>query len=112
MSIAHGANLALRFILELCILASLAYWGFHTGNDTLQKLLLGIGTPLLAAIVWGTFLSPKASVRLGDPWKLALEVVVFGLAIAALYAAGQHGLSWAFAVLAIVNRALLTVWHQ
>ena len=112
MSIFRGANLALRFFLELCILASLAYWGFDTSNSALLRVLFGIGAPLLAAIVWGTFLSPKATVRLGEPWKLAAEVLVFGVAIAALYAAGQHWLALVFALIALVNRALLSFFHQ
>jgi hypothetical protein len=94
------------------MLAAIAYWGFRTGNGVLLKVLLGIGGPLLAAIVWGTFLSPKAAVKLGEPWKLGLEVVVFGVAIVALYATGKHGLAWSFAVIALLNRTLLFAWHQ
>jgi hypothetical protein len=112
LAILRGANLALRFLLELCILAALAYWGFRAVSGPLTKILLGVGGPVLAAIVWGTFLSPKASATLSAPWKLVLEIVVFGVAIVALYAAGQQGLAVVFALLALLSRSLLSVWHQ
>ncbi len=66
MELIKGAHLALRFLLELCALSALGYWGFKTGSGAVAKISLGIGTPLMAAIVWGTFLSPQAPVRL--PW--------------------------------------------
>jgi hypothetical protein len=78
------ANLALRFLLELCALAALAYWGFKTGESVVAKIGLGIGAPLLAAIVWGTFLAPRASIPTPGFLRLVLELVVFGSAAAAL----------------------------
>ena len=112
MMLLRGGNLALRFLLELGILAALAYWGFHTIRGTIPKILVGVGGPVLAAVVWGTFLSPKASVQLAAPWKLILEIVVFAVAIVALYAADQHGLALLFALLAVLSRTLLIVWRQ
>ena len=44
-------NLTLRFILEICALVSLSYWGFQSGQGILMKLGLGIGAPLLIAII-------------------------------------------------------------
>ncbi len=49
---AASANLALRFVLELAALAALAYWGFHTGHSLLGDVALGVGAPLLAAVIW------------------------------------------------------------
>ena len=51
MAILKGAKLALAFLLELCALAALGYWGFHTGRGTLAKgkpltfLTQGAGKP-------------------------------------------------------------------
>jgi hypothetical protein len=44
--------------------------------------------------------------------KLVLEIVVFALAIAALYASGQHVLAIIFAVVAIISRGLLIALPQ
>ena len=112
MAILKGANLALAFLLELCALAALGYWGFHTGRGTLAKLGLGLGAPLLAAVVWGLFVAPQATVAVPRPVHLALEVAVFGLAAVALYAAGQPPLALAFALVVVLNRVLIAVWGQ
>ena len=63
MEAIKGLNLGVRFLLELCILVILGYWGFKTGGQTITKILLGIGSPILFAVVWGAFLAPKSSMR-------------------------------------------------
>ena len=72
MALILGINLAVRFLLELAILAAMGFWGFKSGGGLMPRTLLGLGTPLLAAVVWGTFLSPKASVPLPAPAALVL----------------------------------------
>lgn len=106
------ANLALRFILELCALASLGYWGFRTGNGLLIKIVLGIGVPLLAAIVWGLVVSPKATYDIGELARLAVEIAVFGSAAVALYYSGPTKLSLIFVAAAFISRILLFAFKQ
>ena len=77
-----GANLALRFLLELCALVALGYWGFKTGSGALAKIALGIGTPFVAAIVWGVFVAARAPVALPGVVVLLLQALVFGSAAA------------------------------
>ena len=103
----QAINVTLRFVLELCALGALGYWGFTTGSGAVGKAVLGLGAPLLAAVLWGVFVAPKATVPLQDPAKLLVELVVFGAAAAGLYAAGQS--YWAVALLIVygVNRLLL-----
>ena len=112
MSLIRSANLAVRFILELCALAAYAYWGFKTGRGPVARIGLGIGAPLLAAVVWGTFVAPRAPVAVPAAVRLVLELAVFGSAVAALYAAGRPSLAWALAVTYAINRVLVAVWHQ
>jgi hypothetical protein len=102
------ANVALRFLLELCALAALGYWGVKTGASPVAKLGLGIGAPLLTAIVWGMLVAPRAPMP--APWllRLIVELVVFGIAAAALYSAGRSTLALAF----VFNRVLMYVWGQ
>lgn len=106
------ANLALSFVLELCLLVALGYWGFETGTSPFAKVALGIGAPLLAAIIWGVFMAPRASVPLPEPWHLVLAVVLFGAAAAALYVAGHPTLAWVLALVFVINRILIYVWQQ
>jgi Protein of unknown function (DUF2568) len=54
------ANDGLRFALEIALLTSLAYWGFSEQTGALQWVL-GLGAPLVVAVVWGRFIAPKAS---------------------------------------------------
>ena len=45
------ANLTLAFVLELCALGALGYWGARTGGGPVTNTALGIGAPLLAAVL-------------------------------------------------------------
>jgi hypothetical protein len=112
MTILKAANLALAFFLELCMLAAFGYWGFTIVEPTLLKFLLGLGVPALAIVVWGWLLAPKSERRLHQPWLLITKIIIFGLAAAALYFAGQ--VIWAVVLggLAAVNLGLGQVWKQ
>jgi hypothetical protein len=112
MDLLKIVNLGLRFLLELCTLAALAYWGFHTGQGWLLKTALGIGAPLLAAVVWGAFVAPKAVVSVSAPARLALELAVFASAVAGLAAARQTSLAWTLGVAYAINRILIAIWGQ
>ncbi len=112
LTVIQGSNLALRFLLELCSLAALGYWGFHTDRGTMLKVVLGIGAPLLVAAIWGTFVAPKASVQLPGALREGLALTVFGIAAIALAAAGHPGLARTFALVAVINSVLMAVWKQ
>ncbi|MFD1708783.1 YrdB family protein [Siminovitchia sediminis] len=112
MEILRPANLALRFLLEICALLALGYWGFQTGNDNVMMILLGIGTPILTALVWGVFGSPNAIVKLSMPLHICLELIVFGTPAIALYAIGKHQIAWIYGLCVIFNRLFMFVWKQ
>ncbi len=105
-------NLGIRFLLELCILIIFGYWGFKTGSNVFMKFLLGIGSPILFAVVWGTFLAPKSSMRLDEPWLFLLELVLFALAAWALYSTGKVNLTISFGVIYLLNKILMIIWRQ
>ena len=112
MIILMYANLALAYFLELCALAALGYWGFVTGEGTPARVGLGVGVPLLAAVLWGVFESPRASLPLAEPWRLLFAFVFFGCTAAALYAAGHVRIALMFALVVILNLVLAHVWGQ
>lgn len=109
MKVLEGANLGLRFMLELSALAATAYWGYTTGSGV-TRWLLAIGAPVLVAVVWGLFVSPKATVELSRPLQLVIEFAVFGAAVLALAAADQWTLAVVFAIVAAVSGTLNYVW--
>lgn len=112
MEILKMANLALAFLLELCLLAALGYWGYHTGQSTLMRWLLMIGVPLVMAVVWGIFLAPKSAVALPHGVKLAGKFVAFVIGVLALVAVGQSTLATIFAIIVVINMGLIVIWGQ
>lgn len=106
------ANLTLHFLLELVALAALGYWGFQTGNGPIIKIVLGLGAPLLAVLVMGTFISPKAFVPVNRLIWVALQLVIFGSAAAVLFSTGHHSLARVFALAVLTNLVVMVVWKQ
>ncbi len=103
-------NLGVRFLLELCMLAAVGYWGFKTNSAWWMKILFGIGLPVLIAVLWGMFLAPKATRPLSGVSFLALEMLLFASGALALFASGKPILGWAYTITLIVNKILLTIW--
>ena len=62
--------------------------------------------------MWGVWMAPKASNPLQEPWHLLLELLIFGLAIAALYAAGRPRLALAFGIVYAINVVLRYAWGR
>jgi Protein of unknown function (DUF2568) len=101
----RGITLTVRFLCELAMLAALAYWGFRVG-DGVGAWALGIGAPLLAAVVWGAWVAPKARWPVPIPTRVLLELILFGAAAGALAIAGQPLLAVVLGVAALATSLL------
>ncbi len=112
MALLQTINLGIRFALELCLLAALGYWGFSLDGGWWLRLVAGLGAPLLAAVVWGFWVAPKATHLLADPWRFGLEIVLFALGAGALILAGRPSLGAALFIIFLINRLLMTFWRQ
>lgn len=112
MDALKGINLAVRFLLELCTLAVVGYWGFQTQSGWGMKLMLGIGLPLLIAVVWGLFMAPRAIYPLSGIPHLILGLILLGFGAVASFATGHPTLGWVYAIVLIVNQVLLILWKQ
>jgi len=108
----HPLNLGLRLLLEMAALIAMGYWGWtqHTG---FMRWLLAIGTPLLAAILWGTFAvlddpsrSGKAPVPTPGALRLLLELSFFAFATFALVASQQVSAGWILAITTLFHYAI------
>ena len=98
-------NLTLRVLLEVGVVAGLAYWGVHAGQSTSAQVLLGIGAPLGGFGFWGAVDFHRS--RHPEVLRLMQELVISGLAAAACYAAGGHALAFALATLSVVYHVLV-----
>jgi hypothetical protein len=111
MSVIRSINLAAAFLLELCMLAALGYWGF-TAVSGWPRIALGLAAPLLAAVVWGIFLAPRASRPLDASLTFWLKGALLGLGAAAPAAAGRQWLAAVFALAVELNLVLLWLWRE
>jgi hypothetical protein len=112
MVVVQSINLALRFVLEMFALGAVAYWGFKSGKDGILRWLMAIGAPVLLAVIWGVFGSPKAVIKLTAPLHFTVEVLTFGLPALALYFAGKQHLAFIYIIVVIINRILMFIWNQ
>ena len=83
----HPANLILRFLLEIIALISLGIWSWKQ-SESWFRLVLAIGIPIIAAIIWGIFAVPNDPSRSGAApvvtagfIRLIIEFGIFGLQI-------------------------------
>lgn len=112
MELLKGSNLLVRFLLELCMLAAIGYWGFKVDSGWVMKIIFGIGLPLLIAMVWGWFLAPKATYPLHGISHLGLELILLGSGAAALFSSGRTNLALVYTAMLAVNKVLMLVWRQ
>jgi hypothetical protein len=107
MAILQAINLGFRFVLELCLLAALGYWGFQLDQNLLLRIVAGIGVPLLAATVWGLWVAPKATNQLADPARFGVELTLFALGAGALWVAERPFLGIILLIAYLINRGLM-----
>ena len=72
------------------------------------RLLLAVGAPLVAIVLWWTFVSPKSPVD-NAVVKALVEAIVFGAAVLGLFAVDLPQLAIAFALVALVDGVLVRV---
>ena len=95
---------AVVFLAELCLLAVLAWAGARLGTGA-WAVVLAIALPLVAAVLWGLLLAPRAARRLRHPARLIMKLVLLVVAAAALTLSGE--VLWAIGFL--VPTAAVTI---
>jgi hypothetical protein len=105
-------NEGLAFLLELVMLAGLAWWGSQAVGGLAGRIALAVLTPALAVVIWGLFAAPRARIQLPAAGVLAVKAVVLGGAAVAVYATGWHAAAIAFAVVAAVNTTVAAFDRQ
>jgi hypothetical protein len=93
--------------MELAMLFSFSYWGFHIDKGLFFKIMVGIGTPLIFAIIWGIFIAPKASIPVSTPIRIVLQLILFSCAVFALYVSGKSSLAVIFGIVVVIEMILM-----
>jgi Protein of unknown function (DUF2568) len=88
-------HLAIRFALELVLLAAFAFWGWHLGNGGVTGVALAVLLTVIAAALWGIFRAPGeegggAFVPVPGWLRLALEAALIGLAAYGVWTSGSR----------------------
>ena len=104
------SNLALRFLLEIAALVAVGYWGWKSAEGP-ARWVLAIGAVAAVVAIWTLFVSPNPTIVLAMPIRLAIELVVWAAAAAALYVTGQRALGIAFFVLAAASGIANYFWR-
>ena len=92
---------AVRFLLELCLVAALMIGGAAVG------WWLAVLLPVAFVVVWGWLIAPKSTRRLTDPQRLILEIAIFIATGTALAISGYLVPAILLAVASIVVAAAL-----
>jgi hypothetical protein len=109
---ARSLNLALAFLLELALLAAVAYWGSQLSASTAVRWIVAVGAPLSLAVIWSLIASPDANWRLPPTPLVAFKLLVFTLGAALLFASGQRALGIGLEAIALINLALSVAYNQ
>jgi hypothetical protein len=105
----QSANLLLRFLLELTLLAVAALVAWRSFDRTGVRVAAATVAPLAVAVLWATVVQ---GAQVPAPVRLGTQVVLFGLAVVALARLGRRRLAAGFAAVTVANAVLMTVWAQ
>lgn len=110
-SFAKPMNDGVRFLLELGTLVALGYWGSQAVSGP-GRWALALALPIAAASLWARWIAAKSVTAAPDPWRLVLEVTVFGGGAAALATAGQTTLATVLTAVVAVHLTLTFTLDQ
>jgi len=102
-------NLAFRFLLETAAFVAIGYWGFSQQSG-IMRFLLGIGLPVIAAVIWAIFAvsadpsrSDRAPIPVPGVLLLLRELLLSGLAAWAVHDTDSPALAQILAGLTLVH---------
>ncbi|WP_431778279.1 YrdB family protein [Microbacterium aurantiacum] len=90
----------LAFACELFAFVTLAIWGFAMWPLP-WNIVVGIGAPVAAILVWALFVSPRAVVPVHPFVRGFVELLVYASATVAWWGMGQPWVGLVFAVIAV-----------
>ncbi|HKJ45665.1 MAG TPA: YrdB family protein [Balneolales bacterium] len=99
-------NLSLRGIMEAGIVLGLGFWGYQTGESTITRLIFSVLIPVMGFGFWGLIDFHQFG-RYAEALRLVQELIISGLAAAALYTSGAHFSGLILGGISIIHHALV-----
>ncbi|MCR2785121.1 MULTISPECIES: YrdB family protein [unclassified Microbacterium] len=90
----------LSVVCGLFAFGTLAFWGF-VAWDWPWNLVVGIGSPVVAILLWALFVSPRAVLAVHPFVRALVELLVYAAATIAWWALGNAWVGLGFAVVAV-----------
>jgi hypothetical protein len=112
MQLIKTTHYLIAFLLEMGMLITLGVWGFQNRQSTIEKYVLGIGLPLLAACLWGIFAAPRSAYRLELPYRLLFSLSLFGLASFLQHRLGYTTMAVLFGGVSVLSAVLELVFDR
>ncbi|MBN6190500.1 YrdB family protein [Aneurinibacillus sp. BA2021] len=94
-----------RVVVLIAAIASLALWGFASW-DLPWNIVIGIGAPVTALLLWALFLSPRPVLRVHPFLRALVELLIYVGVTIAWWSMGQALIGSAFALVAVVAGVL------
>lgn len=94
-----------RVVVLIAAIGSLALWGFASW-DLPWSIVIGIGAPVVALLLWALFLSPRPVLRVHPFLRAIVELFIYVGVTIAWWSMGQALIGTAFAVVAVVAGVL------
>jgi hypothetical protein len=91
----------LAFFCEVFAFFTFAFWGFAAWHLP-WNIVFGIGTPIVAVVVWALFVSPRAVVPVHPYVRAVIELLVYAGATIAWWSLGLTWVGVIFAAVAIL----------
>jgi hypothetical protein len=88
------------FLCELFAFATFAIWGLLAW-DFPWNLVFGIGSPIVAILLWALFVSPRAVFAVHPFIRALVELLVYAAATVAWWSMGQLWIGLVFGVVAV-----------
>jgi len=101
--------LALRFLLELCLLSAFAVIGWAAFDQLALSLAAAVVLPVIVAVFWGMLLSPRRRIDLPLGVRTTAECLLFAAAAIGLWSVGYPALAWGLGLGELVVLTLLLV---
>lgn len=100
-----------RFLLELCGIAAVAFWGY-SAVDGPARWLLAIGAPVALVVVWAVAIAPGAQNPIPQDLRVLLGSGLLLVAAGLLFAAGQGVPAIVLAVVVILDTVAMFLLRQ